>query len=268
MPPRAVPGADEPRAAHALNSVIGFANIVRRNSRGALSAAELTYLERITENGQQLLHTINSILDLSKIEADQEPVELEMVSLPAIVRDVLGQLEPQATVGRRRAAGGSAGAARVGGDGHGEAAPRADQSRGERRQVHATRRTRGGAYRDGRRVPPRRSRSRCRTPASASRPSGWSLIFEAFEQGDVGVNREYGGTGLGLSISRALCRLLHCELTVSSTVGVGSLFRVALPASGALASLPAASSDLMRRADAHVVTHRATLSFVRQLTCG
>jgi hypothetical protein len=31
-----------------------------------------------------------------------------------------------------------------------------------------------------------------------------AVIFEAFEQGDVGVGREYGGTGLGLSMSRAL----------------------------------------------------------------
>lgn len=53
-----------------------------------------------------------------------------------------------------------------------------------------------------------------------------AMIFEAFEPGDVGVGREYGGTGLGLSISRALCRLLHCDLAVSSVVGVGSVFRV------------------------------------------
>jgi signal transduction histidine kinase len=78
-------------------------------------------------------------------------------------------------------------------------------------------------------------------------PERLSLIFEAFEQGDVGVNREYGGTGLGLSISRALCRLLQCELTVSSTVGAGSTFRVALPASGALASLPAPADQVRAR---------------------
>jgi signal transduction histidine kinase len=70
-------------------------------------------------------------------------------------------------------------------------------------------------------------------------PERLALIFEAFEQGDVGVGREYGGTGLGLSISRALCRLLDCELTVSSALGSGSVFRIALPSAGALASLPA-----------------------------
>ena len=55
-----------------------------------------------------------------------------------------------------------------------------------------------------------------------------AAIFEAFEQGDVGVAREYGGTGLGLSISRALCRLLRYELTVTSVLGEGSDFRIDL----------------------------------------
>ena len=59
-------------------------------------------------------------------------------------------------------------------------------------------------------------------------PNRLAAIFEAFEQGDVGVGREYGGTGLGLSISRALCRLLHYDLSVTSTLGAGSVFRVAL----------------------------------------
>ncbi len=83
-----------------LNSVIGFANIVRRNSRGALSDADLTYLDRIAENGRQLLRTINSILDLSKIEAEQESVELELVSVDHLVREVVAQLEPQAVAGQ------------------------------------------------------------------------------------------------------------------------------------------------------------------------
>jgi signal transduction histidine kinase len=69
-------------------------------------------------------------------------------------------------------------------------------------------------------------------------PERLAAIFEAFEQGDVGVGREFGGTGLGLSISRALCALLDCELTVTSVVGEGSVFRIGLPTDGALASPP------------------------------
>jgi signal transduction histidine kinase len=57
-------------------------------------------------------------------------------------------------------------------------------------------------------------------------------IFEPFEQEGATTTRTHGGTGLGLSISRALCAAMGCSLSVESTVGAGSTFRVLLPAAG------------------------------------
>src|SRR5690606_32121126 len=54
-------------------------------------------------------------------------------------------------------------------------------------------------------------------------------IFESFEQVDGTDNRKYGGTGLGLAITKRRVELHGGSISVSSSLGVGSRFRVRLP---------------------------------------
>ena len=53
-------------------------------------------------------------------------------------------------------------------------------------------------------------------------------IFEAFQQSDSSVTRQFGGTGLGLSISEKLVRIMGGEIILSSELGKGSCFSFTL----------------------------------------
>jgi CheY-like chemotaxis protein len=60
-------------------------------------------------------------------------------------------------------------------------------------------------------------------------PEHHALIFREFAQVDGTVQPRMRGSGLGLSLSRRLAELLGGTLTVASTPGVGSTFRLVLP---------------------------------------
>jgi len=55
-------------------------------------------------------------------------------------------------------------------------------------------------------------------------------IFERFYRVDKARSRELGGTGLGLSIAKHLAEGMGASLSVTSEVGRGSCFTVAIPA--------------------------------------
>ena len=54
-------------------------------------------------------------------------------------------------------------------------------------------------------------------------------IFEVFYQVDSSATRRAGGTGMGLAISRSLAEMQGGDLSVSSVVGQGSCFTLTLP---------------------------------------
>ena len=55
-------------------------------------------------------------------------------------------------------------------------------------------------------------------------------VFSPFTQLGRALNSPHTGVGLGLAISRELARVMGGDVTVSSTVGAGSIFTLTLPA--------------------------------------
>jgi signal transduction histidine kinase len=60
-------------------------------------------------------------------------------------------------------------------------------------------------------------------------------LFQPFGQADATIARRYGGTGLGLSITRQLAESMGGSVTLESTPGTGSVFRLTFAAGGAMA---------------------------------
>jgi signal transduction histidine kinase len=60
-------------------------------------------------------------------------------------------------------------------------------------------------------------------------PKDQGRIFDRFYQVANSLTRDHGGTGLGLAVVKELVTVMGGQLTVASTAGEGSMFRVSLP---------------------------------------
>lgn len=79
-----------------LNAILGFAQLLQRDKRTPLSERHLERIEHILKGGEHLLHLIDDVLDLSRIETGRVTVSPEPVGVLEALNEVRTTLQPMA----------------------------------------------------------------------------------------------------------------------------------------------------------------------------
>ncbi|MEN9937187.1 MAG: hypothetical protein RLZZ387_3766 [Chloroflexota bacterium] len=237
-----------------LNAIIGFSTVMLDELDGPISALQREDLKTINRNGRFLLHLINDLLDLARIEAGR----LELDPQPVDVRDLVGEVAEtvQGLLHHKSVQLRLSLPPRL---------PRAFADASKTRQVllnllaNAVKFTDEGVItvsaqcvamagdtglpngharsvvaRDGRRVTPYIAVT-VRDTGVGIAPEDLPLIFEEFHQ-VRDLQHERRGTGLGLAISRKLIQAHGGRMWVESSPGQGSSFTFTLPCALELAA--------------------------------
>ncbi len=209
-----------------LNAVIGMTTLLLDTP---MSEDQRDFARTIRSSGESLLEIINDILDYSKADVGKLEIECRPFDLRRCVEDSLDLVTP-------RALEKSLNLAYLIEDGTPEALV-GDVARVRQILVNllsnAVKFTHQGevfVVVDSERVDSETCHLRFAVKDTGIGIAAEDLprLFQSFTQVDASTTRKYGGTGLGLAISQRLAQLMGGGVSVESTPGHGSLFRVAL----------------------------------------
>ncbi|MBD2530015.1 HAMP domain-containing protein [Nostoc flagelliforme FACHB-838] len=217
-----------------LNAVIGLSQLLEDDATDlGLSGDFITDLETINAAGKHLLHLINEILDLSKIEAGKMTLYPETFEIATLIHNVVLTVKPAIEK--------NANVLEVHFDEQ-LGMMYADQTR--MRQVLLNLLSNASKFTTNGKIilTVNREKDEFRPEAPLGMITftvtdtgiGMSQrqqqqLFQPFTQGDTSTTKKYGGTGLGLAISRHFCQMMGGEIIVKSQPGVGSTFTIRLP---------------------------------------
>ncbi len=80
-----------------LNAVLGFAQLLEHDRKQPLTDRQLERLHHVLRGGEHLLHLIDDVLDLSRIEAGRVTISCEPVAVRDVLAEVAATLGPLAT---------------------------------------------------------------------------------------------------------------------------------------------------------------------------
>ena len=222
-----------------MNAIIGYSEMLIEESEDLEPGECVPDLQKILAAGKHLLGLINDVLDLSKIEAGKVTLYLEDFSVDSVVDDVLATVKPLI------AKNGNQLDLRIQPE---IGVIRADLTK--LRQCLLNLLSNAAKFTECGTITLQISaddqiRFAVSDTGIGMTPEQLGRVFESFSQADDSTTRKYGGTGLGLAISRRFSRLMGGDITVESSMGVGSTFTLELPRRviGLAGSMPQSVSD-------------------------
>ncbi|AFY52842.1 signal transduction histidine kinase [Rivularia sp. PCC 7116] len=208
-----------------MNAIIGFSQLLLRPKCGIISKPQKDMVERILNNGKNLLMLLNEVLDYSKLQAEKLELKPERFDLAKLVKVTVADMHSFAEAKKLS----------VNVDISLENPTLYNDSLRVRQILNkllsnAIKFTPNGCVEikvtD---ISDNNIELVVADTGIGIAPENIQHIFEPFKQLDQSTNRKFEGTGLGLSIVQALVRMMDGKITIESELGQGALFRIELP---------------------------------------
>jgi signal transduction histidine kinase/DNA-binding response OmpR family regulator len=226
-----------------LNAIIGYSEILAEDATDRGDDSGVRDLQKIQSAGKHLLGLINSILDLSKIEAGRMDIYLEQVNLNHLIEEVRVIIQPLIEKNGNRLVVDCP--ADIG-------SMRTDLTKVKQTLINllsnAAKFTEKGEvglsiHRQAGPAGERRVLFKVSDSGIGMTEEQMGRLFTAFSQADSSTTRNFGGTGLGLAITKRFATLLGGSIGVTSQPGVGSIFTLDL-LDHAVTTVAAPGSDI------------------------
>ena len=209
-----------------LNGIIGFSELLADGKGGQLTERQQRFLNNILVSSRHLLHLINDLLDLAKVEAGRLELHPEPISARLLVSEVIESVRALAESKQIHL---SASVADTADDLFLDPQrfrqviynylSNAIKFTPEHGKVHVevTQEDSAGIRVD------------VTDTGIGIAPEHVATLFQRFHQLDSGPAKRYAGTGLGLALVKKLVEQQNGRVEVESTAGEGSRFSVVFP---------------------------------------
>ncbi len=208
-----------------INSILGYAALLRDEVYGPISPDQIYPTEAILRNARELLSLIESILDLSRMDAGRLTLHTDLIRLSELLEETIRSAKPfveKKTLGLKWQL---------------DTFPLVWSDAGKIKQVltnllsNAIKFTQSGEISiQARNVPEREGVEIIISDTGIGmKAQDLPKIFDPFYQVLSDSAQPSGGVGLGLSIVKELVNLLGGDIAVKSEVGTGSTFTLFLP---------------------------------------